>query len=213
MCARGILLSNVSLDFVRSEIATASPEAWLKVCEFFADMTDEGRVWLEQENVAPANCNFRRYIEARYEGQNYELAVEMVAVDANGLQAFLERFRAAHTQEYGYAIPGRPVQIVNCRTEATGRVPKAELKLFGGDVQRNLSDARVDMREVYFGEPTGWVPTAIYARNRLPVEIDIAGPAIIEEMSSTTVVLPQHRFRIDALGNIIISIRSEGASQ
>ena len=115
------------------------------------------------------------------------------------------------SKEYGYAIPGRTVQIVNCRTEAIGRVPKAELKPVNGG-NTTVSDAKIGVREVYFGEGAGWVPTTIYARSRLPVETAISGPAIVEEMSSTTVVLPQHTFKVDALGNIIIRVRPEGKS-
>jgi N-methylhydantoinase A len=56
------------------------------------------------------------------------------------------------------------------------------------------------------------VSTPVFARERLPVEIRISGPAIIEEMSSTTVILPRHSFKVDTLGNIIIRIRAEGAA-
>lgn len=212
MCARGVLLSDVSLDFVRTEIAAASEESWCKVCMFFDEMTCDGDIWLDQEYIAPENRIFRRYIEARYEGQNYEIAVELDDVTATGLLAFLEQFRDAHTKEYGYAIPGRTVQIVNCRTEAIGRVPKAELKpvIIGNAC---VADARIGVREVYFGGDAGWVPTTVYARSRLPAETAIAGPAIVEEMSATTVVLPQHSFKIDSLGNIIIRVRPEGTSQ
>lgn len=211
MCARGILLSDVSLSFVRTEIAPATAATWVTVCGFFRDMQAESDAWLEQEQVAPPNRAFRHIVEARYEGQNYEIAVELDSVSADGLPVFLERFRKGHTQEYGYAIPGRVVQIVNCRTEAIGRVPKAELKLID-DRKGTASDARIAMREVYFGEHVGWVPTAIYARAALPLGESIAGPAIIEEMSSTTVVLPQHSFKVDPLGNIIIRVRPEGVA-
>ncbi|HVL76766.1 MAG TPA: hydantoinase/oxoprolinase family protein [Noviherbaspirillum sp.] len=209
MCARGILLSDVSLDFVRTEIAPANEETWAKVCAFFDDMTRDGTAWLEQERVVPAQRAFRRYVEARYEGQNYEIAVELDSVDPNGLQAYLEQFRAAHVKEYGYAIPGRTVQIVNCRTEAIGRVPKAELRKAGEGRAANVADAAIGVREVYFGEGAGWVPTTVYERSLLPVDTAIAGPAIIEEMSSTTVVLPRHSFKVDTLGNIIIRVRPE----
>jgi N-methylhydantoinase A len=212
MCARGILLSDVSLDFVRTEIASATTQTWAKVCGFFEEMTEEGTAWLAQEKIAAENRVFRRYVEARYEGQNYEIAVELDAVTEAGLPAFLAQFHDGHTKEYGYAIPGRTVQIVNCRTEAIGRVPKAELKRMG-DGSARVEDARIGKREVYFGEGAGWLATPVYARERLPVETRIAGPAIIEEMSSTTVVLSRHSFKVDAIGNIIIQVRPEGTSQ
>jgi N-methylhydantoinase A len=211
MCARGILLSDVSLDFVRTEIAPATAQTWGRICGFFTEMAHDGNAWLEQESIAPENRLFRRYVEARYEGQNYEIAVEMETVTETELPVFLDKFKAAHIKEYGYAIPGRTVQIVNCRTEAVGRVPKAELKRMDGP-QSGVQQAIIDERKVFFGDGAGWVTTPVYARERLPVESRIAGPAIIEEMSSTTVVMPRHSFTVDALGNIIIRIRAEGAA-
>jgi N-methylhydantoinase A len=202
MCARGMLLSDVSLDFVRSEIAAASPETWRRVCSLFAEMAAEAENWLAQEGVGTKKQAFHQYVEARYEGQNHEVAVELPDIDPDGLADFGERFRDAHAAEYGYDIPERPVEIVNCRLQAVGRVERAPLhSLNGGD---DLTSAVIDERKVFFSG--GWVPTPVYARGQLPADQAFQGPAVIEEMSSTTLVLPGQTARVDALGNIIIDL-------
>lgn len=205
MCARGILLSDVSFDFVRTEIAPASADTWQRICGFFAGMMSEGHAWLEQENVAARNRLFQRKIEARYVGQNYEISVAMDDIAADGLPVFMERFRDAHAKEYGYEIPGRDVEIVNCRLQAIGQVPRAPLNRVHG--KQGATSTGATRRTVYCGKDYGWISTKVYARESLPVEVELPGPAIIEEMSSTTVVLPHHRFHVDRIGNIIIEVK------
>ena len=93
---------------------------------------------------------------------------------------------------------------------AVGNVRKAPQKPLGQGGA--LKNAVIDRRKVYFGDGSGWVETDIYARARLPAETRFAGPAIIEEMSSTTVVLPGQSAKADRIGNIVIDARRERAA-
>jgi N-methylhydantoinase A len=202
MCARGVLLSPLSFDFVRSEIMPATPERWARVCALFDEMRGRGTEWLASERVAPEKRTFRSVVEARYLGQNHEVVVPLETIAADGLESFLEGFRRAHRQEYGYVIPERPVEIVNCRLQAVGEVPRAPLRApRGGDT---LDGARLETREVFFGESPGWMPTPVYDRDLLPAAARLRGPAIIEEMSSTTLVLPEQTAELDGVGNIVV---------
>ena len=210
MCARGMLLTDISLDFVRSEIAEADEDTWRRVCQLFGDMGEDGTAWLDGERVKDDDRSFVRHVEARYQGQNYEVKVEMEEIKPDGLADFLERFRASHAKEYGYDIPGRAVEVVNCRMQAVGDVPKAPHQTLGPG--GSLQEAVIERRRVYFGDGAGWIETDIYARARLPVEVPFQGPAVIEEMSSTTVVLPGHSARVDPIGNIVIDARLAGTS-
>ena len=202
MCARGMLLSDVSLDFVRSEISDATEETWKDVCGLFDDMRRDADHWRSNEKLAPEDCTFRYMVEARYQGQNYEVKVPLDDIRPDGLQAFLAGFARSHVQEYGYDIPGRVVEVVNCRLQAIGRVPKVrqEPHVGGG----TLDDAIRETRKVFFGGDSGWVDTRVYGRDALPVRVHFEGPAIVEEMSSTTVVLPGQRAQVDDIGNIVI---------
>lgn len=204
LCARGMLLSDISLDFVRTVIAPADGATWERVCKLFDDMLAEGRTWLEGERVETGKQAFHRVIDARYQGQNFEVKVEMEAVEPGGLDMFHEGFRASHRQEYGYDIPDRPVEIVNCRVQAVGTVARPPLAGDKGGGAR--ADAVIDERQVYIGDQHGWVPTQVYARAKLSVGETIPGPAIIEEMSATTVMLPGQSAVVDEIGNIVIDV-------
>ena len=64
----------------------------------------------------------------------------------------------------------------------------------------------IDERQVYIGDQHGWVPIQVYARAKLSVGETIPGPAIIEEMSATTVMLPGQSAVVDEIGNIVIDV-------
>ena len=123
MCARGILLSDVSLDLVRSAITAADAQNWPRIVERFAAMQASGRTWLESEHIPPDRRRFAHVIEARYKGQNHEVQVRL-ATTTQQLVDFVDAFADAHRREYGYDIPGRAIEVVNCRLKAIGLIDR-----------------------------------------------------------------------------------------
>ena len=200
MCARGILLSDIVHDLVRSAIAPADAAGWKNVCNLFGEMAREGETLLTRDGVASEDRAYRYFIDARYVGQNHEVRVAMDKVDAGNFDAFLRGFANRHTQEYGYDIPDRAVETVNCRVQAIGRVPRPETRIGAGG--GSLHDARTEKRRVNLAGD--WTETPIYRREALSPGLRFDGPAIVEEMSATTIILPGQRAEIDAGGNIII---------
>jgi N-methylhydantoinase A len=203
MCARGALLSDVSLDFVRMQLTPATSDAWVRACGALREMVEEGDRWLASEKVDPALRDFDYAIDTHYVGQSHEIRVPLDAVDDAGLDDFLVRFGQAHTASYGYDIPDQPVYIVGCRLRAVGRVPKIISPSYVGGA--SVAEARVGERTVHYGPNDGWCATTIYRRSALPVGEVLLGPAIIEEMSSTTLILAGQNAVIDAFGNIVIT--------
>ena len=207
LCARGMLLTDISFDFVRSEIAEVTVESWKHVCKLFAEMEAEAGAWLERERVPKKEQSFRFHIDARYQGQNFEVMVPMSRVAADGMAGFLKEFAAAHEREYGYDVPGRAVEIVNCRLQAVGAVAKAPLREIGKT--GSAAEAVTAQRKVYFGSKHGWLDTPVHARAKLPAGAKLAGPALIEEMSSTVLLSPGQRATVDHIGNIVINLKNK----
>ncbi len=196
LCARGILLSDVSLDLVRGEIMEARVDTWPRVVAHLASMDDQGRAWLDEEGIAPDRRGFETVIDARYKGQNHEVRVRVDTPVT--LAGFLSAFAAAHRREYGYDIPDRAVEVVNCRLKAIGRIdrPDANPPPAGAD------QVPKGHRLVHFD--AGWIDTPIHDRARLGPGARLAGPAIIDEMSSTTVLPPNWCLTVDPAGNLIL---------
>jgi len=201
-CARGILLSDITMDFVRSELSVANEIAWQRVCAILSEMEKAAMAWLEREGVSPDRRELRLSIETRFDGQNYEVTVPLEGINPNGLSEFLANFRIRHLQEYGYDIEGRETEIVNCRVQAVGQVPKTNQTFLSCIHSPSVKSER----SVYFGSKHGRLQTPVYQRNTLPRGYEMQGPAIVEEMSSTTILLPDQTLKVDSWGNLIIAV-------
>lgn len=206
VCARGMLLTDLSSDYVRSYFADSTAENWRHVLSLFDAMAADGAAWLDKEDVPADARRFKRVLDARYRGQNFEVKVDCDGIGPDDLAELEERFHAAHTKEYGYDIRHRAIQFVSARLQAIGEVPKApQAEVVGGN---SLGGARAGSRPVYFDAHHGWVDTPIYRRGDLPAGIEFSGPAIINEMSATSLILPGQSVRVDRWGNLIVSTNS-----
>jgi N-methylhydantoinase A len=195
MCARGILLSDLSLDLVRSEIAVADEPNWPGIVQRFATMQADGAAWLESEHIAPGHRYFVRVIDARYKGQNHEVQVRLADTSCAD---FLAGFAEAHRREHGYDVPGRPVEVVNCRLKAIGLIDRPAI----GFVSAGGPPKPKATRQVHFD--AGSVATQVFERFDLAVGTRLSGPAIIDEMSATTLVPPGWTLSVDRAGNLLL---------
>ena len=95
----------------------------------------------------------------------------------------------------------RPIEIVNCRLEAVGKTSKP----IAEKATQNKTELKVkEIREVYFGSSFGWNETPVYERADISHRAKVAGPAIIEEMSSTTILPPNYEATVDTGANLIL---------
>ena len=202
LCAQGMLLSDVSLDFVRSRMGDAGEAAWRDILGLFDEMQAEGAAFLDREGIPAERREFKRLLDARYLGQNFEVPVDCDGLGPDDLAEFGERFHAAHRREYGYDIRHRSIEFVSPRLKAAGKVRREDPPEVPGGP--SLEAARTGTRPVYIGKRLGWQETALYARAKLPVGVDLPGPAIVTEMSATTLILPGQTAAADRWGNLIV---------
>ncbi|WP_367888758.1 hydantoinase/oxoprolinase family protein [Celeribacter indicus] len=204
MCARGILLSEISLDFVKTYIDLVDAQTWPDLIGLFSELRKEGRAWLASEQVEARMSRFQQVIEARYVGQNFEVSVPVEQDEALDYETFVSRFSAVHHSEYGYSIPGRAIEVVNCRLKAIGLVPRP-YNLFEAPEDASVEAALIERRMICYDPREARADTPVYSRAKLPIGDSLLGPAVIEEMSSTTLIPPGTRFHVDRAGNIIIT--------
>jgi N-methylhydantoinase A len=203
-CARGMLLTDLSADYVRSYFADADSASWSGMVALFEAMEREGEVWLDRESVRPGDRRFKRVLDARYRGQNFEVKAACDGLGRDDLADVIARFHAAHTTEYGYSIPERGIEFVSARVQAIGKVPKApQARIEGGP---SLDGAIIGHPQVYMDPRRGWRNATAYERECLPIGIDIPGPAIVNEMSATTVILEGQSAQLDPFGNLILNV-------
>lgn len=205
LCALGLLLTDLRADFALSRLMQLGPEALDGIADAFEQLGAQAQDWFERDNVAPDRRVVTRTVDMRYVGQNYELPVAVPAGPITGetLAMLAEGFAAAHLQRFGFVANGEAVQIVTLRIEAAGIVPKAAFTP-RPDAGPDASGAIISRRPVWLSEAGDFVDTPVYAREKLAPGNVFAGPAIVEQMDATTVILPGMTARVDSTLNLIL---------
>jgi N-methylhydantoinase A len=108
-------------------------------------------------------------------------------------------FNEAYKAEFGNTLAGIPVMVINVRTTVEGKRKRIERHINGagaaGDPQAHAR------RQVHFGR---WIDTPIFRRSDLKPGMTVAGPAIVEQSDTTTVVEPRMTLRVDRFHNLIV---------
>ena len=207
LCALGLLIEPFRLDLVRTRVVLLSSVDVTDVAQLFGELEAEATAGLDREAVPSDRRHLVRAFDMRYLGQNFELTVDAPAAMWSGERDALRRaFIARHERVYGYAAPDEPIQIVNVRLTALGDPDPLTLPLLARASDADPKDARIGERAAYFDEAGDFVPTPIYRRERLLGGHRLSGPAIVEQMDSTTVILPGQHAVVDERANLIIEV-------
>jgi N-methylhydantoinase A len=215
--ALGLLSAPLAFDFVRTASQRLDQADWTGMNRLFAEMEAEGRAVLREAGIADGDMIFRRTAEMRYAGQGHEVEgpVPSGPLGLESLTALTRGFEDAYRALYHRTPMGVPIEALNWRLVVSG--PGAGGGEAGGGDFRSTISGDPDMapalpqsadnpkrpapkrtRPAYFPEADGYVETPVYDRYALAPGMVFAGPAIIEERESTTVVGPGARIRVDA---------------
>jgi N-methylhydantoinase A len=200
--AFGLLVADIRHDFARSRVIPTRDLPFAELAATFAALEAEGRATLAREGVAEADMRFERRLDMRFIGQAFELSVP-VPDDAADMAAIDRAFQRVYAERYAHAVSD-PVEIVTFRLTALGGVPKPRLPRPNG-VAPSAAAAQVGTRPMVFAD--GFVETPIYARDKLPPDEPVIGPAAVEESGTTTIIPPGGVGFADAHGNLILERR------
>lgn len=197
--ALGFLMSDARVDIHRTVQMTSATLDLNRVNQVLAELRDGCVGELVRQGYS-SNIEVFASVEMRYLGQNYELEVPVPAggLSEEGFNLLCETFHERHNQQYGFSIPGEPLEIVNFRVTALSPTTKPQLS-------KLPTQGRAEpygTRKVYF--ESGPVETAVYRREHLFAGQRLQGPVVIEEEAATTLVLPGQSVEVDEYGNLII---------
>lgn len=205
--ALGMLMSSVRHDFVRTQILRLNEAPGDVLTRVFDEMAAEASERLTTDGVAPGNGLLTRSLDLRYQGQEYTLNIPAPSgsIDSEALQSVRDKFDDLHKMQYGHSAKNEPVEIVNLRLAAVGRLGD-EPDVFSApiDTGHKRTGKPKGSRIVHFED--GAFDCLVYERGELPPDVDIAGPAIIEERVSTTVIHPGSRACLASTGPIVITV-------
>ena len=200
--ALGCLLVDVRHDLSQTYLALAAEADPADIEARFAEMEAEAKSRLVKEGVADADMVLQRSIDMMYQGQWRSLQVP-VASPFTSVPDAVNAFHADHDREYAFRRDDTPVELFRLNLAAIGTVPKAELMRHA----TNGAGAEAEeSRMVDFDEVEGAVETPIYSHDGLPAGVTIEGPAIVEQLDSTTVIPPGVRAEVDEWLNIRIHV-------
>ncbi len=202
--ALGLLMADLREDLARTILRPSDALEPAELNERFAEMEAEAAATMEREGVAPGGVAWIRVADVRYLGQGFELQapVGAGALDGGDVAEMYERFHMAHTQLYGYAQRDSRMEVVNLRLTALANMPRPRLDAAPLNGSRNPDGARVNARPVYFhNEP---VSAGVYDRARLAPGDVVEGPAVIEQLDSTTLVWPGQTASVDSYRNLLL---------
>jgi len=193
--ATGLLSTDLKRDSTAALLRRVDELEPGEVEAVFARLEEQGRAELEREQLAPDDISFVRGLELRYVGQSYELTVP-----ADDVAVAVAGFHAEHDRAYGFSAREEPVECVNLRLTAVGRIAKPQLPRLEA---KGPAEPR-SSRPVYFAERGGYLDCPVYDRYGLGAGAELPGPAVVEELDSTTIVHPGYRARVDDHGNLLI---------
>ena len=205
LCALGLLLADLKTNFALTRQLPLKPECLGEMTETVAALEARAATWFDAEGTPSAARRTVATLDMRYASQNYELPVawpgDRPAVER--IAALRSGFEQAHRQMYGYTAPEEPIQAVTFRLEAIGGVRAAKLEAYP-KATGPVETACVTHRDVWLPESGGFVELTVYGRDLLGPGHVIDGPAIVEQMDATTVILPGQTATVDAWLNILI---------
>ena len=206
--ALGLLMTDVKTDFMRTQITVVDDSEAAAVDAVFDELSARAAEWFVEEDVDEGGREIRRRMDLRYRGQNFELAVEVPnghGFVEHGSDAVAELFHEAHERVYGYRSEDAAVEVVTFRLEASGSAAHVDVRrdeISASDPAKAI----VETRSTCFDPAEGYVDTPVYDRSLLTPGDVLTGPAIVEQMDTTTVLLPSDVCRVDEYRNLIVEI-------
>ena len=210
--ALGMLMVDVVHDYARTHITGLEEMDPASVGELYAIMAERGRTALADDGFATEQQQFIPSAEMRYRGQEHTVNIPMpgLAPGVADIPAITASFNAMHLQQYGHSMELDPIEIVTLRLRAVGLLPRPELvRIAPGS--GDIASASRGSRAVYNRELRGPIEYQVIDRMRLGAGDSLAGPAIVEEPSSTTVLHAGDRLTVGEYGELLIDIGLEGS--
>jgi len=201
--AWGMLMTDLRHDFKLTRVMKMDDSCIETLNMLFNSLEEEGRKMLIAQGIDEEDMYFLRTLDLRYYGQEHTVNVEVPSgrFDGETIREIAERFHKAHQREYTFRLDSH-VEIVNLHLAAFARVSKPRIAVLQEGAER-FEESVKGYRTTYL-PGTGFTETPVYERERLPIDKTGKGPAIIEEKTSTTLVMPGDTFKVDSFGNIVI---------
>lgn len=205
--AGGIAGADFTHDYSRSVLKRLEPGDAVSLAAEFEALRCHAITDFDAEAIPDGARRFERSMDLRYVGQTTEINVRVARDSGEGLPdvaAFINEFHRQHEAVYTYAVPDEPVELVNIRLRAIGKTQTAQSLTAHWPSRTERPES---FRPVWFNG--AMVLTRVIRRESLAAGDQVAGPIIIQELSSATVLPPGAHAQVDSQRNLVISLNLE----
>jgi N-methylhydantoinase A len=200
----GLLQTDVRHLYLRSAVGLLSSYSVDEINAIFAELRRRATDDVSEEGLDVTELRLKQQIDLRYLHQGYHLTVD--GPDGEITQTHKQPIKAAfddlHRRTYGASAPEEDAELVTLRVVSEVPVPHLRLPRIAAG---RVADARIGERPLYDLTSAEFANAYVYDRARLGADDRIAGPAIVEQYDSTTVVLPGQALTVDDFGNLLIT--------
>lgn len=203
--ALGCVVADLRHDYVRTVNRPLDGLDAADIHAIFSEQAALGEAQINREKIALTGVRHLYSVDMQFIGQTHLLRVGLDSGTPT-VAELQKRFEQAYFDRFQVKLDDIRANLVNVNTSVIGQRPPLDLSLLIDPSSRKatLEMARKETRKVMFDG--AWHDTPVYWRDHLPLDAEIHGPAIIEQMDTTIVIEPPDVARGDAEGNIIISI-------
>jgi N-methylhydantoinase A len=210
-CAAGMLMSDLQHNFVRTWVSPLDKLDPRRFREVFDAMEADGDALLRSEHIPKSRVEKTYSLDMRYVKQYHEVNVPVTReeIRRGGLKAIAARFHPEHNRLFGYSLEeiGTPIEVINLRLTCTGRTEKPKflkMKYRGPDP----SGAFKKSRKVYLPGRKRFQSVPVFDGDRLRYGNRVEGPAVIEQVNTSTFVSPEFFVLCDAYGSFTMVLKS-----
>jgi N-methylhydantoinase A len=203
LCAYGDATTQIQDEASRSYLAMAQDITTDKFLNDLTDLREKASQSLIKDGVSDSNLEVTYQADVRYAGQAFQITVEFdeKEYETKGIQLITDAFDEEHYQLFTFKLnDGHEILMIR----AIVKVAQSEIK-HSASVSSDSSLQDAVIQDSRFYHEAQWHDAKIYDRNKLHSKHLIPGPAIVSEMDSTTVILPEHEAAVDEVGNLIIN--------
>jgi len=210
--ARGIATADFSHDYVRSIVQPLEEIKEKNIASIFYEMITHANLDLEKEGIESNRRDISCSFDMRYIGQTTEVNLPLGKYDEDWKAKFDQapsQFHKIHEQLYTYSVPNEPIELVNIRVFAIGLLEKPSTRSI--ESTSSIASSKNSRLVLLPGEKTQ-IQVPVFKRENLKIGSKLFGPAIVEESSSSTLLLDEMEIIIDAYENMIINLEPSGIS-
>tara|TARA_B100001564_G_scaffold107259_1_gene88859 strand:+ start:559 stop:2628 length:2070 start_codon:yes stop_codon:yes gene_type:complete len=203
--ALGCVVADLRQDFTKT-LNIPLDKLYIKnLHSIFDEQEKRGVELIKKQGLELTSISSSFSVDMQFIGQTHILRINLPNSNPD-LEYLQKSFEKSYLNRFKVRLPEIKANIVNVNTTVQGHKIPFDISLLNNKLDKRLvlDDALIEHRKVYFKDK--FINTPIYSRDRMPFEFEIKGPAIIEQMDTTTLIEPEDRAFGDNLGNMFIEV-------